>query len=251
MASSHSQVGGNTTTLIASQQERPIQDSREEEAESRENPTGLAKILSRARRTSSHSRSPNRYESAETSSTTSQSPSFFSRMTGSTAATAGGHGNGAEHQHHSHGPISALKGVFANRPSSRDRRGGAPEDGMERISSGHPDSERGRDLRVSTGRGGAGNIRAASQSRARDDPDSGEEEARERSRERSRERGHGSGRGGAGNFRSASKNPESRLAEEKIIEEDAEAEKQAHAKRLAEENKHAHSYGRGGAGNIK
>lgn len=61
-------------------------------------------------------------------------------MTGSTAATAGGHGNGAEHQHHSHGPISALKGVFANRPSSRDRRGGAPEDGMERISSGHRQS---------------------------------------------------------------------------------------------------------------
>lgn len=129
---------------------------------------------------------------------------------------------------------------------------------------------------VSTGRGGAGNIRASSQSRAPNDPDSGEEEARERSRERSRDRGHGSGRGGAGNFRSASKNPESRLAEEKIIEEDAELEvssghltcegtyvsrllmklllsshiqKAAHAKRLAEEQKtkHAHSYGRGGA----
>lgn len=77
---------------------------------------------------------------------------------------------------------------------------------------------------VSTGRGGAGNIRASSQSRARDDPDSGEEEARERSRERSKDRGHGSGRGGAGNFRSASKNPEDRLKESKIIEEDTVAE---------------------------
>lgn len=124
---------------------------------------------------------------------------------------------------------------------------------MERVPSGLPDSERGRDFKVSTGRGGAGNIRASSQSRARDEPDSGEEEARERSRERSMDRGHNSGRGGAGNFRSVSKNPDDRLRERKIIEEDAEAENAAHERRVAEEakTKHQHSYGRGGAGNIK
>lgn len=76
---------------------------------------------------------------------------------------------------------------------------------------------------VSTGRGGAGNIRASSESRAPNDPDSGDE-ARERSRERSRERGHGSGRGGAGNFRSASKNPEARIKEQQAEEENAETE---------------------------
>lgn len=49
-------------------------------------------------------------------------------MTGSTATP----------HEHAHNPISALKGVFANRPSSRDRRNGdAPEDGSERLATGH------------------------------------------------------------------------------------------------------------------
>lgn len=79
---------------------------------------------------------------------------------------------------------------------------------------------------VSTGRGGAGNIRASSKTRAPDAVEPGAEEARERSRERSRERGFGvvGGRGGAGNFRSASRAPEDRIKEEREQEEAKEQE---------------------------
>lgn len=79
---------------------------------------------------------------------------------------------------------------------------------------------------VSTGRGGAGNIRASSKTRAPDAVEPGADEARERSRERSRERGFGvvGGRGGAGNFRSASRAPEERIREEKEQEDAKEQE---------------------------
>ena len=76
---------------------------------------------------------------------------------------------------------------------------------------------------VSTGRGGAGNIRASSKTRGPNDVSDNEAEARERSRERSRDRGHAAGRGGAGNFRSASKDPGARIREVKE-EEEAHAE---------------------------
>ena len=39
-----------------------------------------------------------------------------------TSSTATAH-NGTEHAHHHGGPLDKLKGVFANRPSSRDRHG--------------------------------------------------------------------------------------------------------------------------------
>lgn len=77
---------------------------------------------------------------------------------------------------------------------------------------------------VSTGRGGAGNIRAASRTRGPEETSEGELEAREKSRERSRERGHAAGRGGAGNFRSASRDPAARIREEEEGQQMARAE---------------------------
>ena len=78
--------------------------------------------------------------------------------------------------------------------------------------------------KVSTGRGGAGNLRAASRTRAADAVEPSEDELRERSRERSRERGLVGGRGGAGNFRSASKQPADRIREQREEEEAEQAE---------------------------
>jgi len=180
-----------------------------------------------------------------------------------TSSTAAAH-NGTEHAHHHGGPLDKLKGVFANRPSSRDRHGDR-EVSLDRTTTGgtaHTDAtattERGRgrhvdgDFLVSTGRGGAGNIRASSKTRAPDTVEPGAEEARERSRERSRERGFGvvGGRGGAGNFRSASRAPEDRIKEEREHEEAKEQERIAHEKRAVGDANHLKSHGRGGAGNI-
>jgi hypothetical protein len=67
---------------------------------------------------------------------------------------------------------------------------------------------------MSTGRGGAGNIRAQSRTREVEKLEHDEAEAREHSRERSRERGLVGGRGGAGNFRSASKDPAARARDD-------------------------------------
>ena len=99
---------------------------------------------------------------------------------------------------------------------------------------------------VSTGRGGAGNIRAASRTRAAEF-DEGEVAARENSRERSRDRGHTGGRGGAGNFRSQSRDPKARIAEQAEIKELSEAEKAAVSHRAEVEAHEVKSYGRGGA----
>jgi len=168
--------------------------------------------------------------------------------------------NGGEAHHHG-GALDKLKGVFSNRPSSRDRHAGRDE-GSERnslrtVQTGTTvDGERGRNMHkdgdyiVSTGRGGAGNLRAASRTRAADAAEPSEEELRERSRERSRERGLVGGRGGAGNFRSPSKQPADRIRERIEEEEIAKEERAAQEKRAAEEVKHYHSHGRGGAGNI-
>jgi len=163
-----------------------------------------------------------------------------------------------EHQHH--GLLDKVKGLYSHRPSGRDRATHcATHEGDDKASilsdpSTH-DGERGResrDVMVSTGRGGAGNIRPLSQSRARDnDTDEGEVEARARSKERSRERGALGGRGGAGNFRSASRTVEERAKDDEEARMAAEEERLAQEKWSTEDATHVHSYGRGGAGNVR
>jgi len=162
--------------------------------------------------------------------------------------------------HHQGGILDKVKGIYHQRPSSRDRNG-SHHGGDDRSSYrgdgsslAPTDGERGRegrDVLVSTGRGGAGNMRASSRSRGGDEFDASEAEARARSRERSSERGALGGRGGAGNYRSASKSVEERARDNEQARKAEEEERIAQEKRMAEESTHHHSYGRGGAGNVK
>jgi len=103
---------------------------------------------------------------------------------------------------------------------------------------------RGREVYVSSGRGGAGNIHRASKSR---EPVKADEFSPTRGRELDVDstKVHSSGRGGAGNIRSPSTGPAITVNqaevdyEREVIQRNIESEKTA-----------VHSSGRGGAGNI-
>lgn len=56
-------------------------------------------------------------------SRSTERPQDFRRMSSTTTSSTATAHNGTEHAHHHGGPLDKLKGVFANRPSSRDRHG--------------------------------------------------------------------------------------------------------------------------------
>ncbi|TIC67780.1 hypothetical protein E3Q02_01441 [Wallemia mellicola] len=106
---------------------------------------------------------------------------------------------------------------------------------------------RGRDPIVSTGRGGAGNLRASSKTRAAYESDA-QDERRGRSSHATPPKAVHAGRGGVGNVRSPSRDPKD------IRNQQAEHQLEAKLQREAQEKAERDGViptGRGGAGNIR
>ncbi|OCH86576.1 hypothetical protein OBBRIDRAFT_737742 [Obba rivulosa] len=108
-------------------------------------------------------------------------------------------------------------------------------------------TSRGRDAFQSSGRGGIGNIRQASQEPPRADPDNASP-ARGREPTVNPERVLYTGRGGAGNIRSASRAQDDPTASSQATAADYERGVILNSEEAA---KTAHSSGRGGLGNIR
>ncbi|KAJ8456959.1 hypothetical protein ONZ45_g12478 [Pleurotus djamor] len=100
---------------------------------------------------------------------------------------------------------------------------------------------RGREVYTSTGRGGLGNIRHASQSRDRAEPEPVLNRGREPAISPAFQPTYSTGRGGAGNIRSPSRDP---------LPAAVNDPREAEILKQRSEEEGVHSTGRGGLGNI-